>query len=66
MSTNVEKLRIISLQKQLRIARLALDLIGNGCAASAEDVANDALEEIAALDPSTGLQGLVGHGENVR
>ena len=55
--------RIIELQKQVRIAREALEKIrhGSGCP---ERVAEDALERLWPLDRKQPLQGLVGHGGN--
>lgn len=62
MSKNPDKLRIVALQKALRIARTALERH------SYDEPCADALYEINKLDWKTkpsGLQHICGHGENV-
>lgn len=60
-----DKTRIIELQRQVRIARNALDRIKHGTN-SPEGIATDALYEMMALDPKQPLQGLVGHERRPR
>jgi hypothetical protein len=65
MSKNTDKVRIIALQKALKIARDAMQsTIHSGRIGRLED----ALDEMERLDINTkpsGLQGLCGHGKNV-
>ena len=58
-----DKQRIIDLQKQVRIARTALDKIVNGHSGgrSAYGLAEEALDEMRRLDPPPSLSGLLGH-----
>jgi hypothetical protein len=56
----VSKLRIVELQKSLKIAREALERISNGTTRS-ESVASEALDKMWKLEPKQQLQGLVGH-----
>jgi hypothetical protein len=56
----MSKLRIVELQKSLRIAREALERISNGTT-RAESVAAEALDKIWKLEPKQQLQGIVGH-----
>lgn len=56
----MSKERIINLQKQVRIARTALERIKYGTRHE-EAVAETALDEMFKLDPKQPLQGLVGH-----
>jgi hypothetical protein len=63
MSTKTDKQRIVALQKALRIARAALQRL------EYQPGVADALYEMDKLDWKTnpsGLQGLCGHGENIR
>lgn len=55
-----EKQRIIDLQKQVRIAREALERIQGGTRYP-DTVAESALDKMFKLDPKQPLQGLVGH-----
>lgn len=55
-----DKMRIIELQKQLSIARRALERIAHGTF-QAEAIAVDALDKMMPLDAKYPLQGLVGH-----
>ena len=55
-----EQVRIIQLQKSLRIARMALERIKYGHH-NAGHIAADALDEMFKLEPKQPLQGLVGH-----
>lgn len=52
--------RIVELQRQVKIARDALNRIADGCD-GAESVAYEALYEMMPLDAKRQLQGLVGH-----
>jgi Mg-chelatase subunit ChlD len=55
-----DKTRIIELQRQIRIAKRALErLKAGGC-----PIAGDALYEMMPLDRKQPLQGLVGHERN--
>lgn len=56
----MSKDRIIELQRQLKIARTALAMIGRGCR-DPEGIANQAMDTMWPLDPKQPLQGLVGH-----
>lgn len=55
-----QKTRIIELQRQLKIARGALNLISAG-GRDPERIANDAIYEMMPMDRRQPLQGLVGH-----
>lgn len=54
------KTRIIELQRQVRVARLALTRIVHG-SRNAEAIASEALENMWPLDRKQPLQGVVGH-----
>jgi hypothetical protein len=56
--------RIISLQRQVKIARVALARIKSGTH-SPEHVADEALDEMWRLDPKQPLQGVVGHAPRI-
>lgn len=63
--TDASRQRIIELQRQVRIARRALEHIAEGGdRRSPHYIALEALEEMARLNPPAPLQGLVGHGRN--
>jgi hypothetical protein len=64
----MSKERSIELQKQLRLAKQALEKIKHGHTGryEASVIAEAALDEIWPLDRKQPLQGLVGHGPNVR
>jgi hypothetical protein len=53
--------RIVDLQRQVKIARDALNRISAGCR-DPELAAVNALDEIWKLDRKQALQGVVGHG----
>ena len=57
---NKDQQRIIELQRQLKIARTALGMIGRGCR-DPEGIANQAADAMCPLDNKQPLQGLVGH-----
>ena len=63
-----DKKRIIELQRQVRIARTALELIRYGHCGSRgpETVAEEALDKLFPLDAKQPLQGLVGHSDRMR
>ena len=61
---NKDQQRIVALQKQVKIARTALAMIGRGCR-DPEGIANQALDAMWPLDPKQPLQGLVGHEKRV-
>lgn len=52
--------RIVDLQRQVKIARDALNRISDGCHGP-ESVAYEALYEMMPLDAKAPLQGIVGH-----
>lgn len=56
----MSKLRIVELQKSLKVAREALERIKNGTT-RAERIAEEALDTIWKLEPKRPLQGIVGH-----
>lgn len=56
----MSKDRIIDLQRQLKIARAALDRIKYGVL-NPQSVAEEALDKLFQLDPKQPLQGLCGH-----
>lgn len=56
----MNKDRIIHLQKQVRIARLALEAVQRG-EGDPYEAATTALDELFKLDQKQPLQGLVGH-----
>lgn len=58
-----DKARIIELQRQVRIARVALERIKAGDSHS-ESRAAQALDDMLPLDRKYPLQSLVGHGRN--
>jgi len=64
----MSKDRIVELQKALRLAKQALEKIKHGHLGrhEASFVAEAALDEIWPLERKQPLQGLVGHGPNVR
>lgn len=53
--------RIIDLQRQLKLAKDALEKIAGGRSSDPEDEAQGALDRIEDLDKSYNLQGLCGH-----
>lgn len=53
--------RITELQRQVAIAKRALELIAHGHSRKPETTASDALDKMWPLDPKQQLQGLVGH-----
>lgn len=66
MSSKNDQTRIIALQKALKIAKQALEKADHN---GRVDHIRDALDEIEMLDLNSkpsGLQGLCGHGRNVR
>lgn len=66
MSTKTDKNRIIALQKAIKIARAAMQ---STLHSGRIDRLQEALDEIEMLDVNskpTGLQGICGHGKNVR
>jgi hypothetical protein len=60
-----KNVRFIELQRQVKIAKDALDRIAGGCR-DPERVATDARYEMYPLDSKAPLQGLVGHGARSR
>lgn len=60
-----DRLRIIELQRQVKVAREALQKIAGG-SRDPERVASDVLWELMPLDRKYPLQGLVGHGDKPR
>lgn len=57
--------RVVSLQRQVKIARAALTKISLGCR-DAEGVATEVIDEMWPLDKKQPLQGLVGHEKKSR
>lgn len=60
-----DKARIIELQRQVRIARLALEAIQHG-AQNHQGRAENALYEMLSLDRKAPLQGLLSHERRAR
>lgn len=60
------KERIIELQRSLKIAKDALELIRYGHSRCPEATAEKALDAMRPLEPKTQLQGLVGHERRSR
>lgn len=60
---NPQQARIVELQRQLKIARVALERIGHGhCRPHGpEGIALEALDNLRPLEPKQPLQHLVGH-----
>jgi hypothetical protein len=60
-----DKARIIELQRQVRMAKTALEAIKGGCH-DPEGRAEEALYSMQPLDRKAPLQGLVGHERRAR
>lgn len=61
-----EKRRIVELQRQVKIARLALTRIALNAGRNTEAIASKALDEMWPLDTKQPLQRIVGHESSRR